>query len=97
MLAKRAAETVRNLEDDEMWMSGGGVMQWVKRRKKEYLEGGMGTEGSYTNYCRLWGGKGLGSWWDNKVGRGVDATCPRCGWRKTHWITSCSGAVRSRE
>ena len=32
-----------------------------------------------TNYCRLWGGNGLGNWWEKQVGRGVDATCPRCG------------------
>src|SRR5258706_5932664 len=39
VLAKRAAEAVRHLEDHEKWMSGGGVRQWAKRRQKECLEG----------------------------------------------------------
>ena len=31
-----------------------------------------------TNYCRLRGGKGIGRWWDAKVGQVEDAVCPRC-------------------
>ena len=31
-----------------------------------------------TNYCRLRGGKGIGRWWDKKIGRVEDAGCPRC-------------------
>ena len=29
-----------------------------------------------TSYCRLRGGKGLGRWWENKVGCVEDDTCP---------------------
>ena len=37
-----------------------------------------------TNYCRLRGGKGIGRWWDEKIGRVEDAEFPehivfRCG------------------
>ena len=41
VLAKRAAEEVP-LGDREKWMSGGGVRQWTKQKKKEYLEGAGG-------------------------------------------------------
>ena len=34
----------------------------------------MAEEGN----SRLWGGKGIGKWWECKVGRVEDATCPRC-------------------
>ena len=32
-----------------------------------------------TNYCRLRGGKGIGRWWEEKIGRVEDAECPKCG------------------
>ena len=32
-----------------------------------------------TNYCRLRGGKGIGRWWDDKIGRVEGAECPQCG------------------
>ena len=31
-----------------------------------------------TSYCRLRGGKGIGRWWNKKIGRVEDARCPRC-------------------
>ena len=66
VLAKRAAESVP-LDDHEKWMSGGGIRQWARRRKTEYVEEGadirrvMGwSRKAVTNYCRLRGGKGIG-------------------------------------
>ena len=32
-----------------------------------------------TNYCRLRGGKGIGRWWLNRIGKLDDAVCPGCG------------------
>ena len=32
-----------------------------------------------TNYCRLRGEKGIGRWWEDKIGRVDDAECPKCG------------------
>ena len=32
-----------------------------------------------TNDCRLRGGKGIGRWWEKKIGRKEDDTCPKCG------------------
>ena len=32
-----------------------------------------------TIYCRLRGGKGIGRWWDEKIGWVEDVGCPRCG------------------
>ena len=31
-----------------------------------------------TNYCRLRGGKGIGKWWERRIGLIDDAMCPRC-------------------
>ena len=31
------------------------------------------------NYCRLRGGKGIGGWWNAKIGRVEEARCPGCG------------------
>lgn len=31
------------------------------------------------HYCRLRGGKGIGEWWEARIGRTEHATCPRCG------------------
>ena len=86
------------------------MRQWAKRRKKEYLEGtqdGVVIERAMdwsrkaaTNYCRLWGGKGLGNWWENKVGRGVDATCPRCGLEEDtpdHIVFRCRKVERVKD
>ena len=88
VVAKKAAEGVRSLEDNEKWMSGGGIQHWARQRKKEYLDGdGEGAvisrvmkwkRRAVTNSCRLRGDKGIGRWWDKKVGRVKDAVCPRC-------------------
>ena len=89
MLAKRAAEGV-SPNDHEKWMSeGGGVRQWTKQRKMEYIEGGgeeevirraMGWKRkAVTSYCRLRRKKGIGKWWEKKIGQTDDAVCSRCG------------------
>ena len=80
MLAKEAAEGVP-LDDHDRWVSGGGIRQWAKQRKRSYLEGEEAVVGramgwrrkAVTNYCRLRGGKGIGRWWDEKIGRVEDA------------------------
>ena len=84
MCAKQAAEGVP-LDDHEKWMSGGGIRQWTKSRKRENVEEGGGIKRvmgwrrkAVTNYCRLRGGKGIGRWWDEKIGRVENAGCPRC-------------------
>ena len=71
VLAKQAAERVP-LDDHEKWMSGGGIRQWTKWRKEEYLEGEREREEGFikramgwkrvavTNYCRLRGRKMAG-------------------------------------
>ena len=41
-VAGKSAEGVRTLEDHENWMSGGGMRQWAKQRKRAYLEGNGG-------------------------------------------------------
>ena len=65
----------------------GGIRQWAKWRKKETVEGEGGVIGratlgwkrkAVTNHCRLRGGKGIGRWWENRVGRADGAVCPRC-------------------
>ena len=72
---------------------GGVIRQWAKQRKRRYLEkDGLGGDGkavigramkwrwkAVTNYCRLRGGKGIGRWWDDKIGRVEGAECPKCG------------------
>ena len=64
VLAKNAAEGVPP-DDHDRWMSGGGIRQWTKQRKRDYLEeGGNAVSGramgwrrkAVTNYCRLRGG-----------------------------------------
>ena len=82
MLAKNAAKGVP-LDDQEKWMSGGGIRQWAKQRKRSYLEREEAVIGramgwrrkAVTNYCRLRGGKGIGRGWDEKIGRVEDARC----------------------
>ena len=76
----------RPLEDHEKWMSGGGIKQWAKRRRKESVEegGGIGRvmgwrRKAVTKYFRLLGGKGIGRWWEKKLGRTEDDLCPKCG------------------
>ena len=32
-----------------------------------------------TSYCRLQGGKGIGKWWEEKIGQAEEARRPRCG------------------
>ena len=70
IIAKKAAEGVRSLENHEKWMSGGGIRQWARQRKKDYLEGDgevvvisramRWKQRGVTNYCRLRGSKGIG-------------------------------------
>ena len=90
VLAKDTVEGVP-LDDHEKWMSGGGgegIRQWAKERKRENLE--EGEEGvikramgwrrkAVTNYCRLRRGKGIGRWWEKKIGRSEEDGCPKCG------------------
>ena len=38
VIVKSAAEKVRSLENNEKWMSEGGIRQWTRQRKREYLE-----------------------------------------------------------
>ena len=67
---------------------GGSIRQWARQRKKECVEEGeegvIGREMGWrrkaiTNYCRLREGKGIGKWWENRIGRIENAACPRCG------------------
>ena len=71
----------------------GGIRQWTKQRKRRYLDkDGLGGDGTavigramtskreaVTNYCRLRGRKGVGRWWNDKIGRVEGAECPKCG------------------
>ena len=91
-------------------MSGGGIRQWARRRKIEYLgreeEGGeavitramKGRRKAVTNYCRLRGGKGIGRWWENRIGQIEDAECPR--WEEDdtpdHTVFRCMKSIGSR-
>ena len=53
-----------------------------------------------TNYCRLQGGKGIGRWWDKKVGRVEYAGCPRCGEEEQtpdHIVFRCRKVRRVRD
>ena len=79
VLAKKAAQGV-SMDDHEKWMSGGGIRQRVKRRKRESLEegedgvikGAMGWKRiAVTNHCRLRGRKGIRRWC--KVGHVAEA------------------------
>ena len=67
---------------------GGGIRQWAKQRKRDYLEEcedavsgrAMGwRRKAVTNYCRLRGRRGLGRWWEKKIGRTEEEVCPICG------------------
>ena len=69
---------------------GGGMRQWARQRKRQYLEDGGGDNAgigramgsrrmAVTNFCRLRGGKGIGRWWNERIARTEDAVCPRCG------------------
>ena len=66
-------------------VSGGGIRQWTKDRKRDYVEGEAGIKRAMgwrrkavTHYCRL-KGKGIGKWWENRIERTEDAACLRCG------------------
>lgn len=62
VVAKSTAEDVP-LDDYKKWMSGGGIRQWVRQRKREYLEGDREVvvigrmirwkQKAVTNYYRL--------------------------------------------
>ena len=43
-MAKRAAEEAGSLEGYEKWMSGGGIRQWMRQRKRECMEGSSDWE-----------------------------------------------------
>ena len=73
--AKQVAESVP-LDDHQKWMSGGGIRQWARQRKVEYMEEGGNIKAkmgwrrkAVMSYCRLRGGKGIGRWWGFKVGQ----------------------------
>ena len=82
---KNAAEGVPP-HDHEKWMSGeGGIRHWAKQKKRDNVGEGGGIKRAMgwrrkavTNYCRLRGGKGIGRWWDDKIGRAEGAECPKC-------------------
>ena len=90
-------------------MSRGGIRQWAKQRKREYIEGGeekvikraMGwRRRAVTNYCRLRGRKGIGKWWERKMGRTDDAVCPRFGEEEEtpdHIVFRCRKVRRVRD
>ena len=113
VLAKSAAEGVPP-DDHEKWMSGGGIRQWAKQRKRRYLEkDGLGGDGravigramkwkreAVTNYCRLRGGKGIGRWWSDKIGRVEGAECAKCGEKEQipdHIVFQCVKVRRVRD
>ena len=48
--AKSPAEKVRSLEYHEKWMSGGGTRQWMRQRKRKYLEERRGDSGYWQSY-----------------------------------------------
>ena len=53
-----------------------------------------------TNYCRLRGGKGIGRWWDEKIGQVEDAGCPRCGEEEEtpeHIVFRCGNIRRVKD
>ena len=92
-------------------MDGGGIRQWAKQRKRRYLEGDGSEDAvigramrwrrkAVTNYCRLGGGKGIGRWWNKKIGRVDDAGCPRCGEEEEtpeHIVFRCRKVRRVRD
>ena len=100
--AKQAAEGVKSLEDHDKWMSGRGIRQWARQRKRKYLEeGGEAVIGrvmgwrrkAITSYCRLRAGKGIGRWWAHKVGH-VDNPVPMPEvWRRVFKFFSFSFSV----
>ena len=71
---------------------GGGI---IKRAT------GMGWKRrAVTSYCRLRGGKGIGRWWENKVGHVSDAICPKCereGQTPEHIVFRCKKIKRVKD
>ena len=53
VLAKQAAGSVP-LGDREKWMSGGGIRQWTRRRRKGYLEGKREKEEEFIKRAIGW-------------------------------------------
>ena len=94
-------------DDHDKWMSGGGIRQWAKQRKRE----NVGKEGAIKramgwrrkaviNYCQLLGGKGIGRWWNKKIGRVEDAECPRSGEEEEtpeHIVFRCGNIRRVKD
>ena len=54
-----------------------------------------------TSYCQLRGGKGIGKWWENKIGRTLDAVyVPRCREEEEtpdHIVFQCVGIKRLKD
>ena len=53
-----------------------------------------------TNYRRLRGGKGIGRWWGEKLGRGEDAGWTRCGEQEEtpeHIVFRCENIRRVKD
>ena len=87
----------------------GGIRQWTRQRKREHSEGdgeavigvAMGwRRKAVTNYCRLRGGKGIGRWWNERIGRTEDAECPRCGEKEKtpdHIVFRCRNIKRVKD
>ena len=53
-----------------------------------------------TNYCRLQGGKGIGRWWNDKIGRVEGAECPKCGEGEQtpdHIVFRCGKVIRVKD
>ena len=67
---------------------GGGIQRTMGCRWK-----------AVTNYCRLRGGKGIGRWWDDKIGRIEGAECSKCGEEEQtsdHIVFQCGKIRRVR-
>ena len=65
---------------------GGVIRQWEKQRKRDYLKEGEDAvisramrwrRKAVMNYCRLRGRKGIGRWWEGKIGRTEEDVCPK--------------------
>ena len=53
-----------------------------------------------TNYCRLRGGKGIGRWCNDKIGRVEGAECPKCGEEEQtpdHIVFRCGKVRRAKD
>ena len=78
------------------------VLIRLDQRKRRYLEGDGSEDAvigramrwrrkAVTNYCRLRGGKGIGRWWNKKIGRGRMQNAQGAEKRRKRRSTLCSG------